>query len=56
MPLGPWKEVALDFKGPIGGKSGFYYHVVLDTYSRYPEIFIVPDTKFETLKPRLEEV
>ena len=56
LPLWPWKEVALDFKGFIGGKSGFYYHVVLDTYRRYPEISIVLDTKFETLKPVLEEI
>ena len=28
----------------------------IDYYSRYPEIFIVPDTSFEPLKPKLEEV
>ena len=48
-------EVALDFKGPMGGKDGFYYHVNLDTYSRYPEIAIVMETKFSTLKPVMEE-
>ena len=53
--VGPWQEVALDFKGPVGGQDGFYYHVVLDTYSRYPDITIVLDTKFETLRPVLEE-
>ena len=51
LPVGPWKEVAFNFKGPIGGKSRFYYHVVINTYTHYPEIFIVPDTKFESLKP-----
>ena len=46
----------MDFKGPIGGKNGFYYHVVLDIYSRYPGVSIVQDTKFETLKPTLEDI
>ena len=56
LPKGPWKEVAVDYKGPIGGPRGFYYHVIVDLYSRYPEIFIVPDTTFESLRPKLEEV
>ena len=56
LPRGPWKEVAVDYNGPIGGTNGFYYHVIIDLYSRYPEIFIVPDTNFEALKPKLEEV
>jgi len=56
LPEGPWREVAVDYKGPIGGKSGFYYHVVIDMYSRYPEVVIVGDTKFDTLRPKLEEI
>ena len=30
--------------------------MIVDTYSRYPEISLVPYTKFETLRPVLEEV
>ena len=56
LPEGPWKEVLVDFKGPMGGKNGFYYHVVIDNYSRYPEVSIVPNTSFSTLKPVLEEI
>ena len=56
LPYGPWYEVACYQKGPIGGMSGFYYHVIVDTYSCYPENLVIPDTKFETLKPVLEEV
>ena len=56
LPEGPWREVAVDYKGPIGGQSGFYYHVVIDLYSRYPEVVIVKDTSFDTLKPKLEEI
>ena len=56
LPEGPWREVAVDYKGPIGGQSGFYYHVIIDLYSRYPEVVIVKDTSFDTLKPKLEEI
>ena len=56
LPEGPWKEVSVYFKGPVGGQNGFYYHVVIDNYSHYPEVSIVPDTKFSTLKPVLEEI
>ena len=52
----PWRKISVDFKGPIGGKAGFYYHVVIDNYSCYPEVSIVPDTKFSTPKPVLEEI
>ena len=29
LPDGPWREVSMDYKGPIGGVKGFYYHVVM---------------------------
>ena len=32
----PWLEVAVDFKGPIEGSKGYYFHTVINTYSRYP--------------------
>ena len=51
---GPWKIVTLDFKGPVGGKDGFHFHIIMDTYSCYPDIALVPDTKFETLRPVLK--
>ena len=56
LPSGLWREVALDFKGLIAGKLGFYYHVFINTYLCYPGIVIVPNTKFELLTLRLEEV
>ena len=55
MPEGPWLEVAVDFKGPIGGPRGFYLHTVIDTYSRYPEVAVVSSTSFDKLKPKLDE-
>ena len=56
MPSPPSQKKYVDYKGPIGGKSGFYYHVVIDLYSHYWEVSIVQDTKFESLKPKLEEI
>ena len=49
MPGKPWQEVAVDFKGPIGGNKGYYFHVVIDTYSRYPEVQLMKSTKFSEL-------
>ena len=31
----------------MGGKKGFYYHVVIDNYSHYPEVAIVPNKIME---------
>ena len=56
LPDGPMKEVSVDFKGPVEGKNGFYYRIVIDNYSCYLEVANVYDAKFSTLKPVLEEV
>ena len=52
----PWQEVAVDFKGPIGGTRGNCFHVVIDTYSRYPELQIVKSTAFGKLQKELDPV
>ena len=44
LSAGPWQEIAMDYKGPIGGKHGFYYQIIVDTYSHYPEVTVVNDT------------
>ena len=31
----------------MGGKKGFYYHVVIDNYSHYLEVAIVPNKIME---------
>ena len=54
MPGGPWQEVAVDFKGPIGGTKGYYFHVAIDTYSRYPEVQVVKSTSFNKLEAVLD--
>nr|XP_058973198.1 uncharacterized protein K02A2.6-like [Pocillopora verrucosa] len=36
LPNAPWKELAMDFLGPL--PSGEYLMVVIDEYSRFPEV------------------
>ena len=35
LPEGPWEGVPVDYKGPIGRMSEFYYHVVIYLYSQH---------------------
>ncbi|XP_022803357.1 uncharacterized protein K02A2.6-like [Stylophora pistillata] len=45
LPSGPWQELSIDFCGPFPG--GDYLLVVVDDYSRYPEVEIPhPDSIF----------
>ena len=52
----PWQVLAADYKGPIGGTNGYYIHVLVDCYSRYPEIAMMKSTSFEKLKPKLDKI
>ena len=52
-PDGPWQLCAADYKGPIGGKDGYYFHVLMDTYSRWPEVTVTKNTSFRKLFPAL---
>ena len=54
-PDRPWKVCAADYKGPIGGTRGYYFHVLVDTYSKWPEISVTKSTKFEKLFPALDK-
>ena len=47
--------MAVDFKGLIGGSNGYYFHVVIDTYSRYPEVSILSSTSFSKLESALDQ-
>ena len=52
-PDRPWQHCSADYKGPIGGK--YYFHVLIDNYSRWPEVAMVTSTEFGKLQDRLEE-
>ena len=51
---GHWKICCADYKGPIGGPRGYYFHVLIDTYSKWPKIAYTTSTKFEKLFPALD--
>ena len=53
-PEKPWQHLACDYKGPIGGK--FYFHVVIDTYTRWPEVDITTSTSIDKLYPALDKM
>ena len=54
MPKGPWKKLHIDFYGPL--PSGEYLLVVIDRYSRFPEVEIVRSTKASVVIPKLDKI
>ena len=54
LPERPWQKLHGDFKGPIGAK--YYLHIIIDQYSKFPEVDVVTSTKFEVLRPVLDRV
>ena len=54
LPNRPWQRLHADFKGSIEGR--YYLHVIIDQYSKYPEVDLVTSTSFKKLKPVLDRV
>ena len=54
MPDGPWQKVHVDFYGPL--PSGEYLLVLIDRYSRYPEVEIVRSTKASVVIPKFDKI
>ena len=54
VPKAPWKELAIDFLGPL--PSGDYLIVVIDEYSRFPEIEIVTSNSARSTIPKLDAI
>ena len=54
LPDRPWQQLHADFKGPIGAK--YYLHIVIDQFSKYPEVDVVKSTSFEKLEPCLDRI
>ena len=54
LPKGLWLQVSADICGPF--PTGEYVLVVLDAYSRYPEIEIVRTTNTATITLALERI
>ena len=54
LPPEPWMYLSMDFAGPF--PSGDYLMVVLDEYSRYPEVEIISSTAASSVIPRLDSI
>ena len=46
-PERPWQHLACDYKGPIGGNN--FFQVVIDLYSRWPEVDVTTSISMEKL-------
>ena len=53
LPKGPWRELALDWYGPVWGK---YVLILIDYFSRYPIAKILGSTSAKALLPFLDEI
>ena len=54
LPPKPWHTVHIDFCGPF--PTGEYTLVVIDAYSRFPEVDIVTSTSAMSTIPKLERI
>ena len=54
LPPTPWHTVHIDFCGPF--PTGEYLLVVIDAYSRFPEVDIVNSTSAKVTVPKLERI
>eukprot|EP00794_Sanderia_malayensis_P000735 gene735-biopygen15 len=54
MPSAPWHKINIDFFGPL--PSGDLLLVIIDRYSRYPEVEIVKSTKCSAVIPKLDKI
>ena len=54
LPERPWQCVDMDFWGPL--PSGEYLLVMIDEYSRYPEVEFVSSTSAQAVVPHIDRV
>ncbi|XP_061759305.1 uncharacterized protein K02A2.6-like [Nerophis ophidion] len=54
LPTGPWKNVSVDFCGPL--PCGDYLFVMLDEYSRFPFVEITSSTSAHTIIPVMDKI
>ena len=54
LPSAPWKEVAVDFARPF--PSGDYIMVVVDEFSRFPEVELLTSTSAKAVVPKLDAI
>lgn len=52
-PEGPWERVHIDFAGPVGGAQ---YFIIVDAYTKWPEVFRMSSTSAAATVETLREV
>ncbi|XP_055616575.1 uncharacterized protein K02A2.6-like [Toxorhynchites rutilus septentrionalis] len=53
IPSKPWERVHIDYAGPI---NGYYYFLVIDAYSKWPEIYRTRSTSTTKTLEMLDEI
>ena len=54
LPKGPWKNISLDFCGPL--PSGNYLVVIVDEYSRFPVVETTRNLATEKIIPIIDNI
>ena len=54
LPNGPWEEVSADFHGPLA--SGDYLLVIVDDFSRFPEVEIISSLSAKAVIPKFDAI
>ena len=54
LPSAPWKQVAVDICGPF--PNGKYLLVVMDEYSRFPEVEMLKQVGAEDVMMKLDKI
>ena len=54
LPNGPWEKIGIDLTGPF--KGGYYCLVIMDYYSRYPEVEILKSITSQTIINKLIKI
>jgi hypothetical protein len=54
LPDRPWQKIDADFWGPL--PSGGYLLVMIDEYSRYPEVELVKGTSAQAVVPHIDKI
>lgn len=53
MPTRPWSRLHMDFAGPFHNR---YFLIIVDSYSKWPEVFMVSNTTSATVMKHLRTV
>ena len=54
LPPKPWHTLNMDFCGPL--PTGEYLFVIIDAYSRFPEVEIVHSTSAKAIIPKMDQI